>query len=166
VASALAASFSVVVAAFAASRSHRSADAANRNLVLTNQAQSGATLSRCMDVYSKIEDDLLDAKITGQRYFERVWSLQFAQHHLFKLRLIPQEVYAKWLMARHRAYHAAPSKTILGVTQADGWAHAKAIIDDPEFVLFVEPWLFDAGISKEKVQGLAHTFLSRANPTA
>jgi hypothetical protein len=164
VTSAVAALFSVIVAAFAANRSHRSAVAANRNLVLTNQAQSGATLSRCMDVYSKIEDDLLENKITGQRYFERVWSLQFAQYHLFKLRLIPQEVYATWLMARHRAFHATPPKTILGVTQADGWEHAKAIVDDPEFGLFVEPWLFDASITKAKVQGLAHTLFSRANP--
>lgn len=166
VASALAATFSVVVAAFAASRSHRSADAANRNLVLTNQAQSGATLSRCMEVFIKIEDDLLEKKIAATRYFERLWGLQFAQYHLFKLRLIPQEVYAAWLMARHRDYHSAPPKIILDMTQADGWKHAKAIIDDPELTLFVESWLLDANMTKVKLQGLVHTVLSRANPTA
>ena len=132
--------------------------------MLTNQAQSGATLSRCMDVYSKIEDDLLDNKITGQRYFERVWSLHFAEYHLFKLRLIPAEVYATWLMARHRGFHAAPPNPVRGVSQAVGWEHAKAIIDDPDFVRFVEPWLLDSGTTKAKVNGLVHALLSRVNP--
>lgn len=110
VASAVAALASVFVAAYAATRSHLAVKAANRNLLLSNQAQSGATIARCMDVYSKIEEDLLDDKISsGERYFERVWGLHFAQYHLFKLRLIPDEIYVVWLMARHRSFHAAPS---------------------------------------------------------
>ncbi|MBS0474419.1 MAG: hypothetical protein JSR28_04625 [Proteobacteria bacterium] len=133
---------------------------------MARQAQSGATLSRCMDVYSKIEDDLLEKKITGKRYFERLWGLQFGQYHLFKLGLIPQEVYAAWLMARHRAYHARPPGTIVDMTQADGWTHAKAIIDDPEFGRFVDCWLLDASMTKGKLQGKVHELLSRVNPAA
>jgi hypothetical protein len=160
------ATISVVVAAYAATRAHRSADAAHRNLVFTNQAQSGVTLSRCMDIYSKIEEDMLETRITGARYFERVWSLQFSQYHLFKLRLLPLEVYAAWLMARHRAYHTTPPVAILGMTQADGWVHADRMIDDPDFTSFVKSWLLDAGMTKLRLEGLVHTLRSRANARA
>ncbi|MDB5730610.1 MAG: hypothetical protein JWQ03_505 [Variovorax sp.] len=164
VASAIAAGGSLVVAVFAASLAHKATEVARTNLLISVNAQKGSTLSRCMEVYSKIEEDLIAGNLSGSRYFERVWGLHYAQYHLFVLGQIPEHVYIGWLMARHRAYqHGSPQGTP-PMSQADGWAHAREIIEDADFTAFIEGFLLDAQATKGTVSGHAHATASRAQP--
>jgi hypothetical protein len=110
----------------------------NQTLDLLKKGNQGQAMVQCIDEYRTIRDALAAGNLTGPRYFERLWSLQFRQYYLYRLGLIPKAVYVTWLQVRHRDYTSGAAAATL--SERDGWKHAAAEMD-AEFVAFVDDLL-------------------------
>jgi hypothetical protein len=101
-------------------------------------ASMGQTLTWCMEKYLDLEDKRANNSLTGERYFELLWSLHFAEFYLYQRGLLPEPVYVRWLFNRHQLYNDPESKANVGdKTQQEGWQHASGVIADPQFVNFI-----------------------------
>jgi hypothetical protein len=129
--------------------------------IQTRADDAGAvrTMATCIEQYQELENKLQVNKlrpgtITGDRYFELLWNLHFAEFHFFKRGFLPPEVYSLWLWVRHQDYHNDKIKSALGKTEVEGWTHAKMYLRDDDFAKFVESWLTKPDLSKSEIMKL------------
>lgn len=115
--------------------SYRAVKASETNGVSAREFAQGQTISKCFDVYYEISDSLAKGLIGGGTYFEKIWGLHFTEFHLWKRKLLPDDVYCVWLMLRCREYSSNAHE--LSMSEKEGWEHAQQRIGDQQFIAFV-----------------------------
>jgi hypothetical protein len=120
------------------------------------------TMATCIEQYQNLENKLQANKlqpgaITSTRYFELLWNLHFAEFHFFKRGFLPREIYSLWVLVRNKEYHANKNQPLLGLTEEEGWTHAKKYLVDKEFTTFVDRWLTNSDLRNPEIMNLLAT---------
>ena len=112
------------------------------------------TMSMCMDQYQDLENKVRASSkdaIEAKRYFELLWNLHFAEFQFFKRRFLPEDVYGLWVWVRRKDYREDRTMSSLGMSEVDGWNHAKIYLQDDDFASFVDSWLDKRDLQKADV---------------
>jgi hypothetical protein len=114
----------------------------------------------CIEQFQNLENQKRVKPVDAERYFELLWNLHFEEYQFFVRGFLPREVYALWVWVRYRGYHEDKAKSLLGMSEVDGWNHARQYLQDDDFAAFVGNWLDKPKLEKSDVWKIVTDHLS------
>ena len=102
----------------------------------SRRGQMGETIAWCLKTYYEMRAGIPtpgDAEAT-RKYFEALWGLQLVEYHYCRYRLLPEDLFALWLVVRHREYYQSTH----GLDFKAGWEGQRPNLVDKHFVELVD----------------------------